>query len=317
MRLSGKTALVTGSSSGIGRAIALRFAAEGADVVINGRDERKIGSVVKEAEAVGRRVLGIRANVGSMAECRRMVERIESEFSALNILVCNAGVFHHTPFLKMSEEEWDEVLTIDLKGIFNCVHAAIGHMVARKWGRIIAVTATSGGVAPPQMAHIAAAKTGAHGLIKAIAAEFAFAGVTANVIAPGLVDTPILGNFSESALQDFARRVPIGRIGRPEEIAEAALYFASEEIGLRHRPGSQHERRRRNRQRLTAPRLKSPVVWVSGMLTFIRGGVPKWLRERSAKPRCSGSNPLAASSFPIESNLQKVPGCHALNSRSQ
>src|SRR5690348_12335960 len=101
MRLSGKTALVTGSSSGIGRAIALRFAREGADVVINGRDEQKIAAVVKEAEAIGRRVLGIRANVGSMAECRTMVERIKSTLGHLDILVCNAGVFHHTPFLKL------------------------------------------------------------------------------------------------------------------------------------------------------------------------------------------------------------------------
>jgi 3-oxoacyl-[acyl-carrier protein] reductase len=229
VRLSGKTALVTGSSSGIGRAIALRFASEGAELVVNGRDERKIQSVVKEAQASGRRVLGIRANVGSLAECRMMVERAQSEFGHLDILVCNAGVFHHTPFLNMSEEEWDEVLTVDLKGIFNCIRAAISQMVDRKWGRIIAVTATSGIVAPPQMAHIAAAKTGAHGLVKSIAAEFASSGVTANVIAPGLVDTPILGNFNEHALQEFARRVPIGRLGRPEEIAEAALYFASEE----------------------------------------------------------------------------------------
>jgi 3-oxoacyl-[acyl-carrier protein] reductase len=226
---AGKVALVTGSSSGIGRAIALRFARGGADVVINGRDVRKIAAVVKEAQASGGRVLGIRANVGSLAECGVMVERTQAELGHLDILVCNAGVFHHTPFLKLSEEEWDEVLTIDLKGIFNCIHCALPQMVERKWGRIITVTATSGVVAPPQMAHIAAAKTGAHGLMKSIAAEFASSGVTANVIAPGLVDTPILGNFSEQALQEFARRVPIGRIGRPEEIAEAAAYFASEQ----------------------------------------------------------------------------------------
>jgi 3-oxoacyl-[acyl-carrier protein] reductase len=187
--------------------------------------------VVKEAEACGRRVLGIRANVGNFAECQAMVERTQSEFGHLDILVCNARVFHHTAFIKMSEEEWDEVLTIDLKGIFNCVRAAIGQMTDRRWGRIIGVTvtATSGVVGPPQMAHISAAKTSAHGLIKSIAAEFTSSGVTANVIAPGLVDTPVLGNFSEQALQEFARRVPIGRIGRAEEIAEAALFFASKE----------------------------------------------------------------------------------------
>jgi 3-oxoacyl-[acyl-carrier protein] reductase len=129
--------------------------------------------VVKEAEACGRRVLGIRANVGNFAECQAMVERTQSEFGHLDILVCNARVFHHTAFIKMSEEEWDEVLTIDLKGIFNCVRAAIGQMTDRRWGRIIGVTvtATSGVVGPPQMAHISAAKTSAHGLIKSIAAE--------------------------------------------------------------------------------------------------------------------------------------------------
>ena len=137
MRLSGKTALVTGSSSGIGRAIALRFAREGADVAINGRDEGKIASVVKEAEAFGRRALGIRANVGSFAESRAMVERAQSEFGHLDILVCSAGVFHHTPFLKLSEAEWDEVLTVDLKGLFNCTRTAIARMAERRWGRIV------------------------------------------------------------------------------------------------------------------------------------------------------------------------------------
>lgn len=229
MRLSGKTALVTGSSSGIGRAIALRFAHEGANLIINGRDQTKIATVVKEVEGLGRRALGIRANVVSFAECKAMVERTQSEFSHLDILVCSAGVFHHTPFLEMSEEEWDEVLTVDLKGLFNCTRCAIAEMATRRWGRIILITATSGINPPPQMAHIAAAKTGAHGFARSIAAEFASAGVTVNVIAPGLVDTPILGNFSEDALKEFTRRVPIGRIGRPEEIAEAALYFASDE----------------------------------------------------------------------------------------
>jgi NAD(P)-dependent dehydrogenase (short-subunit alcohol dehydrogenase family) len=144
MRLSGKIALVTGSSSGIGRAIALRFAREGADVIINGRDERKIAGVVKEAEACGRRGLGIRADVGSFAESTAMIERIQSEFGHLDILVCSAGVFHHTPILKMSDEEWDEVPTVDLKGLFNCTQTAIAQIVEPKWGRIILITANLG-----------------------------------------------------------------------------------------------------------------------------------------------------------------------------
>ncbi len=229
MRLEGKTALITGSSSGIGRAIATRFAREGAAVVINGRNESKIAGVVKEVESFGARAIGIRANVGGFAEASAMVERAEAEFDHLDILVCNAGVFHHTPFLELDEAEWDEVLTVDLKGIFNCARAAIGPMARRRWGRVICVTAISGLTGYPEMAHIAAAKTGAHGVVKALAAEFAPMGITVNAIAPGLVETPILSNFTEEALANFRRRIPIGRIGRPEEIAEAALYFASEE----------------------------------------------------------------------------------------
>jgi 3-oxoacyl-[acyl-carrier protein] reductase len=229
MRLQGKTALVTGSSSGIGRAIALRFAREGADVAINGRDERRIEGVVKEAQTLGRRAIGVRANVGSFAESRAMIQRAQAELGHLDILVCNAGVFHHTAFLELSEEEWDEVLTVDLKGAFNCMRAAVGQMVERKWGRIICVTAISGLTGYPEMAHIAAAKTGAHGLVKALASEFASRGITVNAIAPGLVQTPILGNFTEEALNSFSQRIPVGRIGQPEEIAEAALYLASNE----------------------------------------------------------------------------------------
>ena len=231
MRLNGKTALVTGSSSGIGRAIATRFAHEGAGVVINGRSEEKIANVVREIEASGARAIGVRANVGSFAEAQAMVERAEREFGHLDILVCNAGVFHHAPFLELSEAQWDEALTVDLKGIFNCARAALGPMARRRWGRVICITAISGLTGYPEMAHIAAAKTGAHGVVKALAAEFAALGVTVNAIAPGLIDTPILSNFTEEALANFRRRIPVGRIGRPEEIAEAALYFASAEAG--------------------------------------------------------------------------------------
>lgn len=223
MRLAGKTALITGSSSGIGRAIATRFAREGADVVINGRNEDRIASVVKEIEATGRRALGIRADIGSFAETREMVEQAIAEFGHLDIVVSNAGVFHHTPFLEISEEEWDEVLTIDLKGAFNCARAAVGQMVKRGWGRIICVTATSGLSGHPMMGHICAAKHGVHGLVKALAAEFAPSGVTVNALAPGLVDTPILVNFTEEALANLKRRIPVQRIGQPEELAEACL----------------------------------------------------------------------------------------------
>ena len=231
MRFTGKTALVTGSSSGIGRAAALLFAREGADVVINGRDEKKIASVVKEVEKLGRRVLGIRANVGSFAEVNGMVAQAVQAFGHLDILVSNAGVFHHQMFLQMTEEEWDEVINVDLKGTFNCCRAVIDSMIAQKWGRIICVTAISGLTGYPNMTHIAAAKTGTHGFAKALAAEVAPHGITVNVIAPGLVDTPILVNMTEAEIANYTKLIPVGRIGKPEEIAEACAYFASDQAG--------------------------------------------------------------------------------------
>lgn len=231
MRLSGKIALITGSSSGIGRATALLFAREGADVVINGRDEHKIATVVKEVTSVGRRALGRRANVGSFTEVGAMVEQALTEFGRIDILVSNAGIFHHQSFLAMTEAEWDEVLTVDLKGTFNCARAVINPMIAQRWGRIICITAISGLAGYPNMTHIAAAKTGVHGFVKALAREVASSGITVNAIAPGLVDTPILVNLSEAAIARFTRETPVGRIGKPEEIAEACAYLASDHAG--------------------------------------------------------------------------------------
>ena len=231
MRFTGKTALVTGSSSGIGRAAALLFAREGADVVINGRDEKKIASVVREVEKLGRHALGIRANIGSFAEVNGMVAQAIQAFGHLDILVSNAGVFHHQMFLQMTEEEWDEVINVDLKGTFNCCRAVIDSMIAQKWGRIICVTAISGLTGYPNMTHIAAAKTGTHGFAKALAAEVAPHGITVNVIAPGLVDTPILVNMTEAEIANYTKLIPVGRIGKPEEIAEACAYFASDQAG--------------------------------------------------------------------------------------
>lgn len=229
MRLAGKTALITGSSSGIGRATALRFAREGVSVVINGRDENKIASVVKEVEAEGGRALGIRANVGSFAEVNAMVATALKEFGHLDILVSNAGVFHHESFLNMTEEEWDEVLTVDLKGNFNCCRAVIGPMITQQWGRIVCITAISGLTGYPNMTHIAAAKAGTHGFVKALAREVASSGITVNAVAPGLVDTPILVNMTEAEIATYTKAIPVGRIGKPEEIAEACVYFASDQ----------------------------------------------------------------------------------------
>jgi len=232
--LDGKVALVTGSSSGIGRAIALRFAREGADLVINGRDQKKIDGVVKEVAALGRRAIGVTADVASFKEAQAMVERAVKEYGHIDILVCSAGVFHFNPFLEISEREWDEVLNVDVKGMFAVTQAALRSMVPRKWGRIIFITAVSGVIGVPHMGHICTAKWAAHGMAASLALEFAKSGITVNVIAPGPIDTPMLAAAAERmrGIVPGSHGAPVGRIGKPDEIAAAATYLASEEAGF-------------------------------------------------------------------------------------
>jgi NAD(P)-dependent dehydrogenase (short-subunit alcohol dehydrogenase family) len=234
MSLQGRTALVTGSSSGIGRAIALRFAREGADLVINGRDPKKVEGVVKEVEALKRRALGIRADVANFSEAQAMVERAVKEMGHVDILVCSAGIFHFSPFLEITEKEWDEVLDVDVKGMFGVAQAALRSMVPRKWGRIIFITAVSGLIGVPHMGHICTAKWAAHGMAASLALEFAKSGITVNVIAPGPIDTPMLAAAAERmrGIVPGSHGAPVGRIGKPEEIAAAAAYLASEEAGF-------------------------------------------------------------------------------------
>ncbi len=228
MGLTGKKAVVTGSSSGIGRAIALAFAREGVDVVINGRDEKKIASVVKEVESIGGRALGLRADVSRFADVNDMMEKARAEFGGMDILVNNAGIFYTRPLLDMKEEEWDELVAIDLKSVFNCTRAVINDMIARGWGRVICITGLAGNTGYANTTHVAAAKSGVHGFVKALAREVASSEITVNAISPGLIDTPILAHMSEEQKESFAREIPAGRIGKSEEIAAASVYLASD-----------------------------------------------------------------------------------------
>lgn len=228
MSLAEKTALVTGASSGIGRDIARTFARAGANVIVNGRNEQRIAQVVQEIESAGGKALGLRADVSRFAEVNAMVDQARSAFGSIDILVNNAGVFATRPLHEMTEEEWDEMIAIDLKSVFSCSRAVINDMRSKGWGRIICITGLVGNTGYANTTHVAAAKAGTHGFVRALAREVIASGITVNAITPGLIDTPILAGISEAQMAVFTKEIPAGRIGTVEEISAAASYLASD-----------------------------------------------------------------------------------------
>jgi 3-oxoacyl-[acyl-carrier protein] reductase len=222
--LVGRVALVTGASRGIGRAVAVAFARAGMDVAINFRDrEAEAGKVRNEVQAAGRRSLCVKADVSRSAEVIRLVETVEAKMGPVDILVNNAGVSLSRPFDKLTEEDWDGIMAVNLKSVFLVTQAVLPGMRARRWGRIInlsSAAAQTGGVIGP---HYAASKAGIHGMTHAYASLLAKEGITANVIAPALIDTEMLANLPRAK----ADLIPVGRFGTPEEVAEVVLMVAS------------------------------------------------------------------------------------------
>jgi glucose 1-dehydrogenase len=233
MRLKGKTALVTGSSSGIGRAIALRFAREGADVAVHyNREEDEARAAAAEIEALGRRAVALGANVGDAAEAQGLVAAAIAALGRLDILVNNAGVEIREPFLDVSEAHYDLVLDVNLKGAFFAAQAAARHMVERgEGGRIVNVSSIHEDVAFVEYAPYTASKGGIRMVTRTICQELAPHGITVNDIAPGAVATPInkrtLGDGD--LLHELQGVIPIGRLGEPDEIAGLAVFLASDE----------------------------------------------------------------------------------------
>jgi NAD(P)-dependent dehydrogenase (short-subunit alcohol dehydrogenase family) len=230
MLLSKKVVLVTGAQQGIGRAIAVACADAGADVAINYLDDAPAAeSVAQEVRARGRRAYVIQADVAVVAEVAAMVDSVVEEFGQLDILINNAGVFPRVTFVEMRDTDWDYVLDINLKGACFCARAAAKAMIAaNRSGSIISMASLAVGGLSPRGVHYAASKGGIVSMTRAMALELAPHGIRVNAIAPGLTDTaqPRYGN-SEAELAERAARIPLGRIGRPEEIATVAVFLAS------------------------------------------------------------------------------------------
>ena len=230
MLLDGRYALVTGASRGIGRAIALRLAAEGAAVALNFAGNVAAAEAVrKEIESAGGKAILVPADVADETAATEMVEKTAEAFGAIDILVNNAGITRDGLLLRMKEEDWDAVLNTNLKGVFHCSKAAAKFMMKKRYGRIVNLASVVGLVGNSCQANYAAAKAGVIGFTKALAKELAGRGITVNAIAPGFIRSDMTDVLPDKVKETMLAGIPLGRAGEPEDVAKAALFLASDQ----------------------------------------------------------------------------------------
>ena len=228
MGLTGQVALVTGAAQGIGRAIALLLARNGADIIVSDVNLEKAEETAKEIEETGQRAMAIKVDVAHSEEVERMVQTILERFGHIDILVNNAGIARDKLILRMTEEDWDAVLNVNLKGTFNCTKAVVRHMSKQRSGKIVSIASVVGEMGNVGQANYSASKAGVIGFTKTIAREFAQRGININAIAPGYIETPMTDVLPEKAKEGLRQLIPMNRLGRPEDVAEAVLFLVSE-----------------------------------------------------------------------------------------
>ncbi len=227
--LEGKIALVTGAAKGIGKAIALALAADGAAVIVNYNGSKdRAEQTVEEIKALGADAIAYQCNVADTKAVDDMIKEIIRIYGRLDILVNNAGITRDNLIMKMTEEDFDAVINANLKGCFNTIKAVSRQMLKQRSGRIINITSVSGILGNAGQANYAASKAGIIGLTKTMARELASRGITVNAVAPGFVDTDMTQTLSDSIKAAATAQIPLGHFGRPEDIASMAAYLASE-----------------------------------------------------------------------------------------
>ena len=227
--LTGKTALVTGASRGIGRAIALKLAEAGANVVVNyAGSEAAASETVALIKEMGRDAIMIRANVSSTEDVNDMFKAALEHFGAIDILVNNAGITRDNLIMRMKEDEWDDVIATNLKGVFNCVKAATRPMMKQRSGKIINITSVVGVLGNAGQANYVAAKAGVIGLTKTAARELASRNITVNAVAPGFIDTEMTAVLPEDVKAGLTSQIPLARLGQTDDIAAVVLFLASD-----------------------------------------------------------------------------------------
>ena len=229
MKLKGKVALVTGAAQGIGKAVALLLARHGADIVVSDINLEKAEETAKEIESTGVNAMAVKLDVASLSDVERTVAAILEKFAKIDILVNNAGITRDKLILRMTEEDWDLVLKVNLKGTFNCTKAVVKHMAKQRSGKIVSIASVVGEMGNAGQVNYSASKAGVIGLTKTIAREFAQRGINVNAIAPGYIETPMTEVLPEKVKEELKRLIPMERLGKPEDVAEAVLFLVSEE----------------------------------------------------------------------------------------
>ena len=230
MHLGNKVAIVTGGSRGIGRAVALGLAKNGAKVVINYAGNAKAAQeVVEIIIANGGEAIAVQADVANAQAVDLLVKQTMETFGRIDILVNNAGITRDTLLMRMKEEDWDAVLNTNLKGVFNCTKAAVKYMMKQRAGRIVNITSVVGVMGNAGQANYAAAKAGCIGFTKSVAKEVAARGITVNGVAPGFIKTDMTSVLPEKVVADMEAGIPLARLGEPEDIAKAVLFLVSDD----------------------------------------------------------------------------------------
>lgn len=229
-KLAGKTAIITGASRGIGAEIARKFAADGAKVVVNySGSQEKAEAVVADIQANGGEAIAVKANVSDSESVKAMVDETMKTFGSVDILVNNAGITRDNLMMRMKDDEWDDVINTNLKGVFICTKAVTRQMMKQRAGRIINIASIVGVMGNAGQANYVASKAGVIGLTKTTARELASRGITANAVAPGFITTDMTDQLTDEVQKVMLGQIPLGRFGAPEDVAKAALFLASDD----------------------------------------------------------------------------------------